>query len=712
MVLMAIGSLALIPGVAAPYIGAFVLILLPGFFLNPKNEPFTGYTLAWHVAVVIFLLWTTAHLILSGHMLHITLSYQLSFVILYRMLTPKKPRHYQEIWYWCLSSLILAGFWTTSIVFIGVVILFTLLSVFAFSYATALREEERHSQAKSRETAVTPPPAAARRYAGPMYLGGLALLICALAVATFVVLPRRGITTLAVATGGQTADRDFIMTGLSDNITLGSLGKILQDDTEALRISVSPPMLESHNLYLRGGVLDWFDGLHWQKSAYLTRTLNAATARQMRGPSAPSDSPPLPGQRIEQKITYTGISSSTLYSLPNVERLRLDHPGQFTVNPAGVITLRASEANFDVVSHPWNPHRPMEMPILAPLFPAAVIESDDAQANPNYLKIPEMLQTTAIQHLVNRIVNPALSQTEKVMFIERYLEKNYSYTLDMRAYRSNNPVEEFLFEQREGHCELFSTAMVVMLRTAGVPARLVSGFRGGVPEPEAGPGHFLMRNRDVHTWVEAWTPEVGWRQFDPTPPAPLEVFGGSLAFLTMRQWTDTLQRKANHFVFSFNREQQSTLLSSLRRFTSPWLVMLWTLESRGVLAWVMIVMAGATATLIVWVGRRMIRRRRAPKPQRSEVPITGLSATDAAFLAWVRRRLLAILGGSIRALDHDRTLREAALELAARHHEVPMGEVRDLTDLYYALRFGAQPITPDLRQDIRQRLEKLKSKAK
>ena len=85
------------------------------------------------------------------------------------------------------------------------------------------------------------------------------------------------------------------MTGLSDNITLGSLGKILQDDTEALRISVSPPMLESHNLYLRGGVLDWFDGLHWQKSAYLTRTLNAATARQMRGPSAPSDSPPLPG---------------------------------------------------------------------------------------------------------------------------------------------------------------------------------------------------------------------------------------------------------------------------------------------------------------------------------------------------------------------------------------------------------------------------------
>jgi hypothetical protein len=79
----------------------------------------------------------------------------------------------------------------------------------------------------------------------------------------------------------------------------------------------------------------------------------------------------------------------------------------------------------------------------------------------------------------------------------------------------NDPVGNFLFERKRGHCEYFASAMTVMLRTLGIPARLITGFRGG--EFNDITNNYIIRARDAHTWVEAYFPGPGWISFDPTP---------------------------------------------------------------------------------------------------------------------------------------------------------------------------------------------------
>jgi len=77
-----------------------------------------------------------------------------------------------------------------------------------------------------------------------------------------------------------------------------------------------------------------------------------------------------------------------------------------------------------------------------------------------------------------------------------------------------DPLAYFLFTRKQGHCEYFASAMTVMLRTAGIPARLATGFQSGVYNPIT--DFWLVRASDAHAWVEAWIPGRGWTTFDPT----------------------------------------------------------------------------------------------------------------------------------------------------------------------------------------------------
>src|SRR6202008_3744488 len=88
------------------------------------------------------------------------------------------------------------------------------------------------------------------------------------------------------------------------------------------------------------------------------------------------------------------------------------------------------------------------------------------------------------------------------------------------------PLEDFLFVQRRGHCEYFATALAILLRTQGIPTRVVNGFFGG--EWNEFGGYYAVRQGDAHAWVEGYFPEAGWVMFDPTPTAPLSrggIFG-------------------------------------------------------------------------------------------------------------------------------------------------------------------------------------------
>ena len=89
--------------------------------------------------------------------------------------------------------------------------------------------------------------------------------------------------------------------------------------------------------------------------------------------------------------------------------------------------------------------------------------------------------------------------------------------LQLSRTRPRDPLAEFLFERKQGHCEYFASAMAIMLRTLGIPSRVVNGFRTG--EFNDLTSQYVIRDRDAHSWVEAYFPGYGWVSFDPTPVA-------------------------------------------------------------------------------------------------------------------------------------------------------------------------------------------------
>jgi hypothetical protein len=128
-----------------------------------------------------------------------------------------------------------------------------------------------------------------------------------------------------------------------------------------------------------------------------------------------------------------------------------------------------------------------------------------------YLELPRM--DARVAALAESITRRDSTPFAKARSIEQYLRTQYGYTLEMAA--SSDPIPFFLFERKKGHCEYFASAMAVMLRSLGIPARIANGFRNG--EQSDITGSYLIRGKDAHSWVEAYIPGGGWIEFDPTP---------------------------------------------------------------------------------------------------------------------------------------------------------------------------------------------------
>ncbi|WP_010585226.1 transglutaminase TgpA family protein [Schlesneria paludicola] len=126
-------------------------------------------------------------------------------------------------------------------------------------------------------------------------------------------------------------------------------------------------------------------------------------------------------------------------------------------------------------------------------------------------------ETARIQRAENRSKARELTPFEKATAIEYYLRESgiYKYSLDLAIHDSTiDPVEDFLVNRKSGHCEYFATALALMLRSVDIPARVVSGFKGGITHPD---GSFEVQQRFAHLWVDAWVDHEKWTTFDATP---------------------------------------------------------------------------------------------------------------------------------------------------------------------------------------------------
>jgi transglutaminase-like putative cysteine protease len=140
-----------------------------------------------------------------------------------------------------------------------------------------------------------------------------------------------------------------------------------------------------------------------------------------------------------------------------------------------------------------------------------------AHITARYLQLPPMPERVGA--LARAITAGQPTQYDRVVAVARHLWRHYRYDLTIPPQRGDgDAVDYFLFEERRGYCEQFASAMAVLLRAAGIPARLVTGYTSGTLNPVT--GLFEVRNSDAHAWVEVFFPGMGWVEFEPTPGFP------------------------------------------------------------------------------------------------------------------------------------------------------------------------------------------------
>jgi hypothetical protein len=139
----------------------------------------------------------------------------------------------------------------------------------------------------------------------------------------------------------------------------------------------------------------------------------------------------------------------------------------------------------------------------------------------HFLQVPRVSDQVA--QLAQNVAAKATTPYAKVLAIQQHLIQSYRYSLDVETSTIEHPLEDFLFIRKTGYCEHYATAMVVLLRIVGIPARLVTGFLA--TEWNEFGGYYTVRQQDAHAWVEVFFPRSGWITMDPTPTVGISAPG-------------------------------------------------------------------------------------------------------------------------------------------------------------------------------------------
>lgn len=440
---------------------------------------------------------------------------------------------------------------------------------------------------------------------------------------------------------GLPADAFSARTGLSETMRPGSISALGQSEEIALRAAFSGPPPPPARRYWRGPVLGRFDGREWHADP-ATESASPAYVPQ--------------GERTDYLLTLEPHQRRWL--------LALEHPGAAQPPIRYTSDLRAlaaeplrARARFALGAYPQTAVGVEESPAV--LAAATALPAD---SNPRSRRLAAELAAGARDHA---------EILERVLGRLRALRLGYTLRPPLLGRHS---ADEFLFDTRRGFCEHFASAFAVLMRAAGVPTRIVTGYQGGELNPID--GHLVVRQSDAHAWAEVWLQGRGWLRVDPTAlAAPERIDGGLAAALAgagelplmlradmawlrdLRHRWEAVANLWNQQVLGYNPERQRELLARLGL-------------GAGRLAQTLGVLAGAAvllfATLYAWSLRRP--RTRDPLTETWERFCTRMAGHGLPRSPWQGPR-------------------DYAEALAARFPE-HAAELREICTLYARLRYG------------------------
>lgn len=401
---------------------------------------------------------------------------------------------------------------------------------------------------------------------------GLAIPIFIMSGALFVFFPRVGLGFLA---GGPR--QRVTVAGFSDSVELGDMGVVRTDKTVVMRVELDP-MPDSPpsrlNLHWRGAAYDVYDGRRWSRSPALNtrmeldRVGDRYCLSRACGIRSVRRTYKIYLEDLDPPVLLLPPQSAVVIMTPERRGAGLSHR---TLYRSQLREVRR-EAEPTIVVH-YEVEAPFEPESPSFFLPTTTTARLDTNLAP-YLQLPEL--DPRVRQLTEEVTAAAGDNQERMAAaIQNHLQSNYRYSLDLRGTSDEQPLEDFLFNRRAGHCEFFSTAMTIMLRIAGVPARNVTGFLGGRINPYGTDGaYYAITQADAHSWVEAYFPGVGWVAYDPTPPGSARRQEDRSLVALIQSFLDATELAWEKNIIAYDLESQVEALTAAwlttRRWRSAW----------------------------------------------------------------------------------------------------------------------------------------------
>jgi transglutaminase-like putative cysteine protease len=352
--------------------------------------------------------------------------------------------------------------------------------------------------------------------------------------------------------------------GLSGTLRMGGVAGVANDDTIAFRIRFDGPTPPLDQLYFRGPVLSRFDGLEWQQSAQA-----AARPREGRAPGDLATT----GAALRYEMLLEPIRLPLLPLLEMTPALAADGslPAEWAPwlgNDLVWHTARLVNERVRLRTVAWPRHRHGQA--LNPAEWQAAL----------HLPLGSNPRTVEWARQVRRTLGLQADARTLAAAVQAHIATGgFEYTLQPGAY-GRDGVDEFWFDRRQGFCEHFASAFVVVMRAMGVPARIVTGYQGA--EPADADGFHIVRQSHAHAWAEYWQPEAGWLRADPTGavapervrasqalPTQPGLVGGALRSVSpaladqLRRGWELLDSRWAQWVMGYSRQRQFGLLQQL-----------------------------------------------------------------------------------------------------------------------------------------------------
>jgi hypothetical protein len=531
-----------------------------------------------------------------------------------------------------------------------------------------------------------------RRVVGRTFLGVTCLLsipIVIFTAALFILFPRVGLSLLFIS---RNPTGRYV--GFSPRVDLGEVGMLRSDPTLAMRIEMpnmgdKPP--ERIPLHLRGTALDAYDGRTWTQSETWKRQAELEAA------IIPLDDH-WPDSKLDptMKIDLEPIDPPVIFMPPTATGLRIKP--RTTVGPESQINaLKGPEGE-----HRYQPtdDRGIKYEVFLSRRNIPTFRKLASVDRSRYLKLPPNI-SERMQELAVTWTKDSKNELEKAQAIETRLRTDFKYDLNSPSTKDTNPLEHFLFESKRGHCEFYSTAMAVMLRTLDVPTRNVTGFVGGTYNRFG--KFYAVRQGDAHSWVEAFIDGYGWLTFDPTPPAdaaPKSEIVGVWAYL--RDLIEATSQRWDRHVVSYDLSQQLSLFNSFRKYRRGDSGPGKETSSRDRRIFIFIVLGGA-----VLAGGYFYFRRKKLHAMATVKP--GDARTQSALLATALYESLDVAMGvrGIARSPGTPPLKHAEL-LESMAHPLAV-EIHELTSIYIESRFGGRTLGDDEKRNFERRVRALRN---